>query len=151
MPTHLEIRNAISATLTGVAGIGTVQSYERFARKQADLSNLYVSDGQLRGWLIRRLRRPATFTAVGRRTIDTGWQLRGYMSLDDSAASELAFDDLIDAAIDAFIADADLGGTVATTNVGDKIGLQLDQSGPVMFAGVLCHEARLTLTSRHYE
>jgi hypothetical protein len=30
-------------------------------------------------------------------------------------------------------------------------GVQVPESGPVMFAGVLCHAARLTLATRHYK
>lgn len=69
------------------------------------------------------------------------------MSLDDETQSELAFDNLIEAARDAFREDETIGGAVETTTVDGQAGLQLDDSGPSMFAGVLCHHARLSLAT----
>jgi hypothetical protein len=78
------------------------------------------------------------------------------MSLDDAAASELVFDDLIESIRDAFAADETLGGTVAQCAVPDdgsgngESGIQLDDTGPAMFAGVLCHVCRLGLNTIRY-
>jgi hypothetical protein len=88
--------------------------------------------------------------AVGRHAVIARWALRGYMALDDSAASEKTFDDLVEALIAAFRADDSLGGVVDSCIIGDIAGLQLDEAGPVMLAGVLCHGARLTLRTRWY-
>ena len=151
MPTHRQVRDAIAATLNAVPNIGSVQTFERFSKQLGDLKGFYVSAGQLRGWLIRRLRERRVQIAIGRDRVDADWQLRGYLSIDDSAESELVFDDLIDAAIVQFRLDVTLGGVINTTVLSDRVGLQLEASGPVMFAGVLCHEARLALTTRHFE
>ena len=81
----------------------------------------------------------------------TQWRIRGFMALSDAAGTEKTFDDLIDAAADAFRADPTLGGVVFSTlnPQSDETGLQLVQSRPVLFAGVLCHSAELNLYTQH--
>ena len=56
-------------------------------------------------------------------------------------------DRLIEAVRVAFRHDETLGGVVETTMSDGRAGPQLDDSGPAMFAGVLCHHARLTLST----
>lgn len=151
MTTIAQVRAAIVGVMSGVAGIGRVHGYERYAKREAAFKDLFASGGQIRGWVVRRVATAEDSPAVGRYTITHRWQVRGYMSLDDEAASETAFDDLLEAVRDAFRADETLGGVVASINVGEVAGLQVDDSGPVMFAGVLCHAVRCTLLTRHYE
>ncbi|MGE0256910.1 MAG: hypothetical protein AB7N54_19975 [Alphaproteobacteria bacterium] len=150
-PTHQDIRDAIVAIIAGVADVGVVHAYERYAERLGELKELYVADGQVRGWIVRRISRRERQAAIGRYVVDTRWQVRGYMSLKDADESELDFDDRIDAIVDAFRADETLGGVVATTIVDNAAGLQIEDTGPVMFAGVLCHSARGLLTTRHYQ
>ena len=91
---------------------------------------------------------------VGRLVVATTWQIRAYQGLDDAAASEKAFDDLVDAFADAIRDDDTLGGAVrscAPDGLDGIAGVQLDDSGPVMFAGVLAHSARLRLVTVHFE
>jgi hypothetical protein len=68
--------------------------------------------------------------------------------------SELTFDDLIESVRDAFAQDETLGGTVdQCSEPGNEDGescIQLDDAGPVMFGGVLCHACRLGLTTVRY-
>ncbi|WP_316978047.1 hypothetical protein [Shumkonia mesophila] len=145
-----EIRAAIKAKLESVPGIGLVHSYERYAHDQKAFRTLFETSGKVLGWLIRRVATRETSRTIGRHDVTHRWQIRGYMSLDDAAASEIAFDDLVEAGRDAFRADETLGGVVDdTVGDGDSIGLQVEDSGPVMFAGVLCHSVRLGLTTRH--
>ncbi|HYE35503.1 hypothetical protein [Methylocaldum sp.] len=149
------IRTAIVAKLNSVADIGRVHAYERYANQMADLSALYAWDAgsgqkQLRGWFARRvgIQESKPSEPTFRETIT--WQIRGYLALSDAAASELAFDDLIDAIRAAFRADDTLGGAVATCWIDDEAGIQSDDAGPVLFANVLCHSARLILKTRRY-
>lgn len=153
------IRTAIAATLSSVADIGCVHDYERYADREAAFRELYQAtlasgDTKLRGWFVRRT---ATRTVAGAVTgvamrVDT-WQIRGYDALQDAVASEKTFDDLLESIVTAFLANETLGSTVAdvcdlTAGDGPKeTGIQIVESLPVLFGGVLCHSARLSLVT----
>lgn len=153
MATQQQIRDAIKAKMLTVANVGLVHTYERYAPGLAALKLLYVTAGQIRGWHIRLPRTQRSSNFEGRVAITHTWLIRGFMSLDDSAATELAFDVLVEALQNAFSADETLGGVVAQTVLEEDsiAGLQRDDSGPVMFCGVLCHSAKLRLLTRHHE
>ena len=150
MSTHREIRNQIVADLNTIAAIGNVHAYERYSTRQSDLQNLYLYNGQLRGWYVRRVRRIERSPDLGRYTVDQPWRIRGFMALDDANQSELVFDDLVDAVVDTFRADDTLNSLIDSCIIENQAGAQVEDAGPVMFAGVLCHSARLLLTTRHY-
>lgn len=152
MPTQQQIRDAIKTKMLTVANVGLVHTFERYAAGQAQLQALYVSNGRLLGWSIRLPRSQRQSDAMGRLEITHTWQITGYMALDDGATSELTFDALVEALQDAFAADETLGGLVGGTVLEEDsiAGLQRDDSGPVMFCGVLCHSAKLRLLTRHY-
>ncbi len=146
------IRAAIAEKVQLVPTIGRVHEYERYATSKTDLKALYESNGQIRGWFVRRVGTTETMpdTRLGRTAVDNRWQLRGYMSLADAAVSEIEFDGLVEQIQRAFRTDETLGGVVHTTFFQDQAGLQVDDLGPVLFAGVLCHSARLSLRTRHW-
>ncbi|MBH03977.1 MAG: hypothetical protein CMP08_07620 [Xanthomonadales bacterium] len=146
------IRSTITETLQGIPAIGRVHDYERYASAKADLKALYEYEGQIRGWFVRRAGAAETMpdTRLGRTAVDNRWQIRGYMSLADAEASERAFDALVATIQAAFRTDETLGGVVNTTFFQDRAGIQVDDLGPVLFAGVLCHGARLSLRTRHW-
>lgn len=144
-----QIREAIAATIETVPAAGLVHRYERYTKNGADFRQMFVTEGgQLLGWTIRRVAAEETERDTLTSSEINRWRIQLVMGLDDEAESELAFDALIEAARDAFRGNEDLGGTVETTTVDGRVGLQLDDSGPISFAGVLCHAARLTLVSR---
>jgi len=148
------VRAAIAANLAAVPDIGMVHNYERYAKEYDALQALYVTqiDGanQLRGWYVRRTGRRQSSPSLGRYVITESWLVKGFMALADDTESELVFDALCEAVIEAFRADETLGGAVASTVMDDgTAGLQMD-CGPVMFAGILCHSASLTLSTRRY-
>ena len=151
---HSTIRAAIAAILATLPGIGKVFVRERYAKTEKELRDLFLVGGKINGWHVRRVGIWQTSPVLGRWVVTTQWEIRGVLSFSDADESELDFDSLIDAAQDAFRADLTLGGVVATTVLGEKdddpAGLQLDDSGPVMFAGVLCHGAKFSLFTRHY-
>lgn len=151
MPTIAQVREAIRAKLAGVAGIGVVNDYERYAVSISEFKAFFVAAGQVKGWLIRRAATQETSPALGRYVVTHRWQLRGYMALDDSAGTEKTFDTLVEAVRDAFRADETLGSVVAATVIDGEAGIQVEDSGPVMLAGVLCHGVRLKLSTRHYQ
>ena len=149
-------RAAIVAALRAVPGIGAVHDHEPYANQNTTLRALYVvqtDDGeQLRGWYVRRVSFRVVRNGCGLPRVFTTWQIRGFMALAEEAGSELAFDALVDAVRGAFDADPSMGGAVLSTLSADgEVGAQLSASGPVMFAGVLCHAADLTLTTETIE
>jgi hypothetical protein len=152
-PTQQQIRDAIKNVMLGVADVGVVHTYERYSNSLDVLKVLYVSNGQLRGWYIRLLKTQRASPSRGRTAILHTWRIRGFMALDDAATSELTFDALIESLQEAFNAHETLDGLVGATSFPDQHvdGLQRDDSGPVMFAGVLCHSAVLTLNTLHNE
>jgi hypothetical protein len=149
-------RAAIVAALRAVPGIGAVHDHEPYANQNTTLRALYVvqtDDGeQLRGWYVRRVSFRVLRNGGGLPRVFTTWQIRGFMALAEEAGSELAFDALVDAVRGAFDADPSMSGAVLSTLSADgEVGAQLSASGPVMFAGVLCHAADLTLTTETIE
>lgn len=145
-------RAAIVATLQAVPDIGIVHDRERYAANLADLKQLYFSapHNQVRGWFVRRM--SVRETGVMRPVwldVET-WRIQGFVAWDDVAGGELVLEELVEAARDQFRLDSTLGGVVAATGLlgrGNERGLQLEDFGPVMFCGVLCHGARLSLTT----
>jgi hypothetical protein len=157
MATVAQIRAAILAKLQAVANIGKVHDYERFAAREADMQALYkdATDGRIRGWNFYR-------TATAERDLDLGevrrlheWRFSGFLSLDDADATGKSFDDLVEAIATAFRTDRTLGGLVIDVKDMDNetgpSGIQIESIEPVMFAGVLCHRAQLSLVTETTE
>lgn len=154
MSTLAQIRAAIAAKLRAVTDIGQVHDWERYAAQQGDFRGLYTTEiggvKQVRGWHLRRIATSETSPAVGRNVVTHEWEIRGFCALDDARQTETVFDTLIEAVRDAFRLDETLGGVVASTVTEEIAGAQVEESLPVLFAGVLCHSVRLRLATRHY-
>lgn len=152
------IRTALLATVAAVADIGQVHAHERYAREEAKFRDrfLFTPTGgteQLRGWWLRRTATRESSPSVGRTVNVHTWQLRGYMSLNDEAATELEFDALVEALRDALRADPNVGGFAEQGPLADgdnTDGPQLLDTGPVLFCGVLCHSAVIELRTWSY-
>jgi hypothetical protein len=151
------VRAAVKAKVAGVANVGTVHDYERFANTPSALIADYVNNAQtgnrINGWFVSRAAYREVFIDTGRWVRDDDWRVVGYMGLDDADATEKKISTLVDAIADAFRNDDTLGGVVGTCIIdtqGKKAGLQLDELGHVLFAGVLCHRARCSLTTRSF-
>lgn len=148
------IRDAIVTKLDAIPSIGRVHGFERYAADFKALADLYVATignkPQLRGWFVQRTGTSETSRALGRYEETISWRIRGFMALSDATQSEFSFDALLEAIRDAFRSDETLGGTVASTVTDEAAGIQIEESGPVMFAGVLCHAATLRLATRRY-
>jgi len=144
------IRAAIVAKLKTIPGIRPVHSYERFAQGAKEFRELYADGNRILGWHVRRVASREIYVGIddGLLQTDHEWIIRGFHGLDDAAASEITFDALIELIRYAFRADDDLGGVVHTCSTDEAAGIQVLDSGPVMFAGVLCHATTLTLVTR---
>lgn len=154
-PTITEIRAAIKTRVATASGADKVYDYERYSKEQAALATLYKTSGnRLHGYYIRRLRTRELHIDIGRYVVDHTWLIRGFMSLDDADASEKTFDTTIEAICTAFRTNSLVMADVETcfAEDGDAVesGIQVLETGPVMFSGVLCHSARLGLTTRHF-
>lgn len=150
------VRAALMALVAAVPAIGQVHDRERYINDERRFRELYITtlaDGrqQLRGWWLRRVSTMERTLGVGRNVEVHTWHIRGYMALEDDSASELEFDGLIEALRDAVRADAQLGGVCQQGPIDDNTdGLQVVESGPVNFCGVLCHGALLQLKTWNY-
>jgi hypothetical protein len=153
-PTVDDIRAAIVARVATVPDIGIVHDYQRYAMQMSGFEQLYITeiDGEreLRGWHVTLTATEETSSSRGRYEIVHIWSLRGYRALNDESGSEKLFDAQVEELRDAFRDDETLGGVVDSTVLPQGAGLQLAEKVPVMFAGVLCHMARLVLRTRHY-
>lgn len=147
----LAIRLKLQEVLLRVPGVGQVHAYERYAKSELTMRQFYQYGEQIRGWHIRRVRQRRSSNALGSWTITSRWELKGFLSLNDELMTEQTMDDLVDLIADEFQLDEELGGTIDTFVVGEEAGIQLEDSGPYLFAGVLCHGVRLALVTRHYE
>jgi hypothetical protein len=156
MPDMNAVRAAIIANVSGVADIGQLHDYERYAKNQSEMRSFYESTingtKQIRGWHLVRKSAAVTNPAVWRDTVKTEWELRGFMSLDDDGGSEKTFDSLVELIRAEMRTDPDLGNVANTAIAGTgPAGWQVEEVNKVMFAGVLCHHARMRLTTVHHE
>lgn len=148
-------RAALVALLEAVPAVGRVHHYERYAREDSAFRAHYLHTlpggaKQLRGWQVSRVGVAERLLDLGRWLDEHSWVIRGYLALDDSAATELTFDGLVEDIRAAFRADPTLGGLSTAEPIGEEDGIQVRDAGPVMFCGVLCHSALLTLQTREY-
>lgn len=138
------IRAAIVATLNTVPDIGRVHDYQRYATAQKFIE-LYATGGKIRGWYVRRATRASRFISYGKWEVTNSWEVRGYASLSDADASEIALDNLVESICAAVLADETLGGAVESCTTREGSGLQLTDSGAVKLVDVLCHSVGLRL------
>jgi hypothetical protein len=146
------VRAALVSMIAGIADIGQVYGFERFAGNNADFQALYLqADKTVRGWFVQRVAERRAGVASGRVLVTTRWLITGYVSLVDASASAVTADTLADAIIAAEGADPTLGGVARGLPIEGAAGVQLAESDTVMFAGVLCHRLRLALDVQSFE
>lgn len=148
-------RAAIKALIESVADAGVVHDHEPYGRTEVDFRRLYAwadASGatQVRGWYVQRTRTVETVAGTGRTINVHTWRVRLFMSLDGDGATELVFDDLVEAVRLAYRADVTLGGAVQPGPLGQQSGFQVTDSGAAYLAGVLCHAATLSLATYEY-
>lgn len=130
------VRDALKTLVEGVTGIGVVHDYERHAKDWATYLGFYKKAGTsvINGWQItRRATREEEHAAQQTYRFHT-FIINGFYSLDDSAASEKTFQDLVESICTAVREDADLGG--AAFHVTPPTVTVVEQR---MFGDVLVH------------
>lgn len=142
------IRNAIASTLS--VAHGQVHIFERYAKRSNDMKHFYEYKDRLKGWHIRRVSTREQKISQCRFERVYRWEIKGFWSLHDADETELLFDVEIERICDAFRENDTLDGNVDSCIVGQEANIQVLDSGPVMFAGVLCHSCRLGLNTRIY-
>jgi hypothetical protein len=143
------IRARIKTVVSAVANVGIVHDYERMNANWEELLKQFQSGGQLRGWIVTCdgavEREVIAFQGGGiADTILVTWQhkIRGFMALDDSAATEKTMAALAETIVNALEADATLQSKAFEKE--DPVVRSVGFS-TVMFAGVLCHYAEIIL------
>jgi len=150
----VQIRAAIKATLSAVPSIGIVHDRQRYAKRESDLKAFYQSGDLLLGWHIRRISTTVYSRGMGGQTTHHRWRIFGIRGFEDADSSEIGFDALIEAVRAAFAEADTLGGLVDTCITREPMaqaGLALVDSGPVVFAGILCHGAELSLNTLNHD
>ncbi len=141
-----DVRAAFKALIATVTGIGKVHDYRRHTTFWDEFYARHKSSGQLNNWEITREAAAqeiiAVQNAVGTEPYfhDTHTLvLEGHMSLDDAAASEKAFQALVDAIVEKIRKNNRLGTAVLLPE-----SIQVPVIGHRTFGGVLAHFARMT-------
>lgn len=155
------IRSALVAMHSGLPNMGRVHGRERYAREEKHFRDLYtvsnstdvlVGQAHVRGWHWSRVATSEALVSTATSVVKHRWQCRGYLSLVDEADTAGAFDGLVEVLAGAYRANSTLGGVAdASPMDAEGFGVQVLDAGPVVFCGVLCHSARLQLTTWSYE
>ncbi|MCE7873322.1 hypothetical protein DYH09_23505 [bacterium CPR1] len=139
------IRDALKTRLEAVDDIGVVHSYQRWTAEAPNLpgfNTLFKSDGRLNTWMISRVGELSR-KAPGddsRYAVRHTLQVLAFYAIDDSAASEEVFQDLVsDVLADLRAGDRTLGGACLTHSAPEAT---LDYAD---FCGVTCHRAEISL------
>jgi len=137
-------RAILKTALDGVTNIGVVNDYARYANELTDMETLYKTTisgkGQIRGWNIGLESIATEDTVIGKRTRRTlTFKIRGYLSLDDSAATEKTMSALAEDVLDALDDNTTLHAQTAHAG-----RAQLTTMEHRTFAGVLCHYVEIT-------
>ncbi len=141
------IRAQIKTILEGVPNIGIVHDYERWAVDWNVFINLFKTTvggtDQIRGWEIGRRSAKENQVAIGGQGGNErrhSFIIRGYLGLNDSAATEKTFNDLIEAIAAVFR----YNWTINDTALNHE-WVQAEVIEIRMFGSVLCHYCELIL------
>ena len=141
------IRALIYAVVNNVADAGQVYDHFRWSNDVTSLYDLYKttidSTAQLRGWALKWLGMDQVQESLGRDDKDIQrlyhWRLDGWLGLDDSADTEVTFDNLVEAVCES------LDGSTSINNADvclyrEPTDCAVDE---VIFAGNVCHHAAI--------
>lgn len=134
---------AVKSTLQGVANIGNVHDYVRWHKDWPNMLTMFKvtsPTSQIRTWDISRKSTSETEKACRTNLRVHDFRIRGFMSLDDSAATEKTFQTLLEAVAAAFRNKPTFSGTVLIVDP-----LQIENVDHVMVGDVLCHMAECSL------
>ncbi len=143
------IREQIKVILASVSGIGVVHEYERFSDTWTKFLDLFKDENdKINGWTISRKSSSQTEFAQGN---DLGrlhrFILTGFYGLQDGQATELKFQDLIEAIVTKFNSYNNLNGTCFSISPepGETSGIQVDIVENRIIGNFLCHYTELSL------
>lgn len=145
MTTAAEMRNAIMASLADLQ-IGKLHAYERYTTNNKVLRDLYQDEetDRINGWNLRRAGFRKTPLGEAMFLVRSNWVITGYMSLQDEEKTELSLDLQADQISDALSLDITFG-------IGNWMDdyAQEAEAEPVMFAGVLSHQVKISFPTLH--
>lgn len=141
------IRALIYAVVNNVTDVGQVYDRFRWSNDVTSLYNLYKttidSTDQLRGWALKWIGWEQVQESLGRDDKDTirlyHWRLDGWLGIDDSAATETTFDNLVEAVCESLDGSTSLN-TESVCEYREPTDCTVDE---VLFAGNLCHHATI--------
>lgn len=144
------INTAILAKITATDSTGKAHAYSRWSADWSAFLALFQAGAQIRGWTVSREATATRQATAGEVEQAHVFVIRGIMGLQDSAASETAFQALLDSLQAAFLADDRLGGACETLSpdwgpMAGSVGAQISTVETRMFGSVLCHYAELRL------
>lgn len=136
-----DIREQIKAILSGVAGVGVVHDYQRWAADRQKFLDLFADkNGKINTWCITRTKTPEACDTTSHHTRRHTFRIRGYYGLKDENATELIFQNLVEDICAEFRSKYKLNDTATDTGP-----VQVDKVDLWSFFGVLCHFCELTL------
>ncbi|MBZ9612143.1 hypothetical protein [Rheinheimera maricola] len=138
-----ELRNALLARLQSL-NLGVLHSFERYSTRTKELADCYQFEGRLQGGFLRR---PAAKVLAGGSSGNRqrqSFELVLFRSWQDGDASQLLFDEQLDALMADFTNNHRLNGWSCVD--GERLGFELVRNEPAMFAGVLVHYAVLRIS-----
>lgn len=146
--TEATVRAAVLVAIKTVTNYGDAYDYVRWAMME-DFDSLFVntigSTTQVRFWMLTLTGFDQVQTAMRRDAKGIhrqyAYRIDGYMTLDDSAATEKTFVALVEDVVEAMDQNATLN--LATTAYNNEPA-QLEIVDHVMYGGVLCHHATIT-------
>ncbi len=136
------IRQQIFTILSAVAGVGMVYDYERWSNDWGQFIALFKDPAtdSILGWEISRAGVQGNNISNIEEDATHTYLLRGYMSVQDAAATEKTFNTLVETVRAAFRGNHTLNG--ACYDAGPASATVIDTR---MFGGVLCHYAEIRL------
>jgi len=141
------IRDEIKSILASATDVGTkIHDYERWSNTWEDFLQLFKTDGLIKGWTISRIATPEVNSTPSTNIRTHTFVIRGYYSLDDSAATEKTFQNIIENIATAFRSKPTLNGKALHCDP-----LQVTSVGTVLFGSVLCHFCELRLLVQEEE
>lgn len=138
------IRTEIYNILSGIADNGKVYDYERNAVDMSAFINFFKDEhGRILGWEIGRKAAPARYDDNAEEATTHQFYIRGYMGLQDAAATEKLFNAKVEGIRERFRFNFNLNNAC-------------ELAGPVsvevidvrMFGSVLCHYCELSLPAQ---
>lgn len=137
---------------------GRIHDYRRWANNWDDYLDLFKDqDDKVNAWIISRVScAEKMLTMPSENLVAIEWNIYGIYGLNDSLASEIDFQDLIDGIRAKFRINRNLNSTCDTIRpewgpMAGLYGIQSPLIGYARFGGVLCHYTELKLGTQHRE